>query len=413
VTAPVERPLLLISGAACTQPLWPGLAERYDLVFLYPQAAQQAQGMGLRAAALAGLVDPDLQEHIANQAVVLAARVATHMDSVATHVATAYPERAPDALNGHLADWFPGFAHHLLGGAVAVLAQLERLAGMGGRIAGCVTHEDVSLDTRAMVNWCNARGIPTLHVPHAPCHLLPGVTDIHRQTRARWIAASGPAVARFYAESGHDTAFIAVTGNPAWDGLYGDVPGQAESRAVLLGATGDAPVIVYMTTWGQTTSLRSDFEREFQAGWQAVLAEAKSLGALLCVLVHWNDGRPGIEEQYEAALKEAGVGGLVTRQHKNYLLRAADVLVAQGPSNMAIEAAILGTPAAYLQTADFDYATPLPYRGTPETIGAAIRDALVSRGIDDWQAFVSEFNDAHPVGDATGRVLDLVFQLCP
>jgi hypothetical protein len=159
VTAPAERPLLLISGAACTQPLWPGLAERYDLV------------------------DPDLQEHIANQAVTLAARVVGGMDTVTARVATAYPERAPDALNGHLGDWFPGFAHHLLGGAVAVLAQLERLAGMGGRIAGCVTHEDVSLDTRALVNWCNARGIPTLHVPHAPCHLLPGVTDIHRQTR--------------------------------------------------------------------------------------------------------------------------------------------------------------------------------------------------------------------------------------
>jgi hypothetical protein len=219
-------------------------------------------------------------------------------------------------------------------------------------------------------------------------------------------------VARFYAESGHDAAFIAVTGNPAWDGLYADVPDKVESRAVT-GLLSAELVIVYMTTWGQTTSLRSDFEREFQAGWQAVLAEAKSLGALLCVLVHWNDGRPGIEEQYEAALKAAGVGGLVTRQHKNYLLRAADVLVAQGPSNMAIEAAILGTPAAYLQTADFDYATPLPYRGTPATIGAAIRDALVSRGIDDWQAFVSEYNDAHPVGDATGRVLDLVAQLCP
>jgi hypothetical protein len=148
VTAPAERPLLLISGAACTQPLWPGLAERYDLVFLYPQAAQQAQGMGLRAAALAGLVDPDLQEHIANQAVVLAARVATHMDSVATHVATAYPERAPDALNGHLADWFPGFAHHLLGGAVAVLAQLERLRH--GQLVQRARHPDAARPARAL-----------------------------------------------------------------------------------------------------------------------------------------------------------------------------------------------------------------------------------------------------------------------
>jgi hypothetical protein len=414
MTTPAERPLFIVSGGPSTTPLWPGLAERYDLVFLYPQAAQQAQTAGLRAGALASVVDGDLQEHIATASVNLAARVVGALPAVRARVAALCGDAPPEGLNGHLPEWFPGYAHHLLGAGVAVLAQLDRLAQMDRPIAGCLTHEDVSLDTRALVAWCNARGVPTIHVPHAPCHLLPGVTDIHRETRARWIAASGPAMARFYADGGHDPARIALIGAPQWDDLYGPGPDRAESRRVLLGpdAAHAGPVLAYMTTWGQTTSLRSEFEREFDAGWQAVLAAAQTLGAYLCVLVHWNDQRPGTEEKYEAALRAAGVAGLVTRNHKHYLLRAVDCLVAQGPSNMCVEAAILGTPSCYLQTEGFDYATPLPYRGTPANIGAAIRAALDSAGQPAWQAFIAAYNAAHPDSGATERVLALVETVC-
>lgn len=410
-----QRPVLLVSGGAPTQPLWPLLAETYDLAFLYPQAAQQAQAQGLPAAALGALWDGQAQETTANVAVQLAARVVTALPAIGERVADAYAGAPPPMLNGALGDWFAGYAHSVLSGPLAILAQLEKLASTGRQIAGCVTHEDVAPDTRTLVNWCNARSIPTIHVPHAPCHLLPGVTDIHRETRATWIAASGPAMAEFYAEAGHDPAHIVVTGGPQYDGLYGARPGREEARRVLdakLLPEFAGPVLCYMTTWGQTTSLRSDFDREFATGWQAMLGAAKALGAYLMVLVHWHDGRAGVEEQYEAAMVAAGVPGLVTRNHKLYVLAAADLLVAQGPSNMTLDAAIMGVPSVYLQTEGFDFRTPLPRRCAPEKLADAIAAALSEPvALDE---FVAQYNVTHATqGGATENVVAMVRQLCP
>lgn len=416
MTQPEPRPIMLLTGGPVTQTLWAPLAERYDLVFLYPAAAQQAAALGLTAAPIAALMDGDIQEHIANEAVMLSARVVAGLPNVSTCIGAAYEDTAPAALNGHLHEWFPGYIHHLLTAEIALLAQLERLSASGRRIVGCITHEDVSPEPRTLINWANVKGIPTIHVPHAPCHLLPGVVDIHRETRAKWIAASGPAVAEFYSASGHDSSFITVTGGPQYDWMYTDAPTRTRAREILLGDDlpkyAGKPMLCYQTTWGQTTSLRSEFETEFTQGWQAVLAVAKEIGAFVMVKVHWNDTRPETLERYDSDLRAAGVPGLVTRDHMLYVLAAADCLVAQGPSNMCLEAAMVGTPSAYIQTADFDFTTPLPYRGTAETIGAAIRAALDSAGRDEWQDFVSQYNDAHPEGDATSRVVAMVEQIC-
>lgn len=409
-----DRPLLLVSGGPATQPLWAQLNETYDLVFLYTAAAQQAIGAGLRGAALSALWDGDMQEHVATVAIKLAARALAHEPAIAGRIHDAYAGAPPALLNGRLDEWFPGYAHSVLSGPLSILAQLERLAASGRRIAGCVTHEDVAPDTRTMVNWCNAHGIPTIHVPHAPCHLLPGIADVHRETRAQWIAASGPAVVDFYVEAGHPADHLVLTGAPQWDGLYGERPEREEARRVLSIAH-PGPVLCYMTTWGQTTSLRSDFEREFAAGWEAVLASAKAQNAFLMVLVHWNDGRAGIEERYEAAMVAAGVPGLVTRNHKLYVLAAADLLIAQGPSNMCIEAAAMGVPSVYLQTEGFDYRTALPQRGTADRIGAVIATALATpASAAEWDAFVSAYNATHAErGGATEKIVAWVRQLCP
>ena len=239
--------------------------------------------------------------------------------------------------------------------------------------------------------------------------------DIHGQTRAQWIAASGQAVAEFYAARGHDQARIVITGGPQYDVMYGPRPDKAEARRVLGIANDDpastAPVMLYFTTWGQTTSLRGGFEHEFTAGWQAVLAEAKRRGAYLCVKIHWHDNRAGVEERYEKDLAAAGVPGLVTRSHLLYVLAAADVLVAQGPSNICLEAAMAGVPSCYLVTDGFDFATPLPYRGCPETIGDAIGQALGEPA--DWDGFVAAYNAVHPHGGAAENVVEMVRRVCP
>lgn len=414
-----DRPVFLISGGPSTRSLWVPLAERYDLAFLYAQAGQDAHDAGLPAAPMAQLMDGELSEKVDNTAVLMAAALVGHLPELHERFAQAYQGlfngQTPARLDGGVSGWMAGFAHHMLRGEVAILAQLEKLSSQGATIAGCLTHEDVAADTRALVGWCNARGIPTIHVPHAPCHLLPGVQDIHRETRAVYIAASGPQMARFYAESGHDPAAIRMTGAPHWDDLYhGALPERAESRTVIgIPADQVGPVLCYMSTWGQTTSIRSEFEREFEQGWAATLAAAKQMDAYLMVLVHWNDGRPETEQYYAEQLEAAGVAGLVTRSHKSYLLRAADLLIAQGPSNMCLDAAIMGTPSVYLQTPDFDYATALPRRAGPDNIAREITWALENPApASAWDEFVGLYNSSHPDGDATERVLAWVDELC-
>ena len=404
------RPLLLISGGPSTRPLWPLLAEHYDLAFLYAPAGQEAISQGLPAVALAALMDVDLTEMVENQAALLTGRIVAAMPQVAERFASAYGLSAPPALNGHMGDWFAGYAHHFLLGEIAILAQLEKLKSSDRRIVGCLTHEDVAPDTRAMVAWCNAHDIPTIHVPHSPCHLLPGVVDIHRETRTRWIAASGPQVERFYVESGFDSEHVRLTGAPQWDDLYhGAIPNKREARAVLKVPDG-LKVLTYQTTWGQTTSLRSEFEAEFDTGFAATLAAAKALGTYLMVKIHWNDQRPEREDYYAKQMDAAAVAGLVTRQHYSYVLAATDCLVAQGPSNMCIDAAIMGAPSVYLQTDGFDFATSYPRRCAPDGLLAEVQATLETPG--DLSSFIRQYNSAHPDGNASENVVSMVTELC-
>lgn len=404
-----DKPFLLITGGPTTRPLWAPLSETYDLEFLYAQAGQEAAGMGLNAIPLVALMDGDLTEGVENQAALITARVVNALPQISDRFASAYGLSAPPALNGHLGDWFAGWAHHVLTGEMAILAQLDKLWRTGRNLAGCLTQEDVAPDTRALVMWCNQHDVPTIHVPHAPCHLLPGVVDIHRETRTKWIAAGGPQVERFYVESGFPPEKIRLTGAPHWDELYhGALPSKREARSVLGIPAGAC--LMYQTTWGQTTSLRSEFEQEFDAGFAATLEAARALNAYLMVKIHWNDGRPEQEEYHAKKMDAAGVVGLVTRQHYTYVLAAADCLIAQGPSNMCIDAAIMGTPSVYIQTEGFDFATSYPRRCGPDGLLDEIRATLETPG--DLGSFISQYNSVHPDGDATQKVVDMVRELC-
>lgn len=411
----MTKPTLLVSGGGVTQPMWAQLSERYRLAFFHPQAAQLAHDLKLPDVVSvmdAAQVNADAIESAENNAALLAARVVNAMPSISARIAgiTAFAPNAPAELNGKLPDWWAGYALHHFRDHTMKLTALENLA-REHPIVGCLTHEDVSPEARTLVLWAKARGIPTLHLPHAPCHLHPGVRDIHRETRADWVLASGPRVAAFYADCGVPDNRIAVVGAPQWDALYeAQLPDRAEAREVLGVKT--ARVICYASTWPQTTSLRSGFEREMDAGLDAALKLAENWKAVVMVKVHPHEHAQA-EQFYAAALQQADIPGLVTRQHLTYLLRAADVLVAQGPSNLCLEAAIMGVPSVYLQTEGFDFASALPARCAPDTLGAvasALLDAPPSRA--DLDEFVSEYNAAHPLGEAADCASEFVERIC-
>jgi len=288
---------------------------------------------------------------------------------------------------------------------VMALSALENLASQK-KVVGCVVHEDVTLDTRVTVNFCKSKGIPSVHIPHAACHLQAGVQDIHRETRTDFIAASGQYMAGFYRESGF-TGGMEETGLVQLDWMYErGYPKRDEARRILV-LDDKQLVLVYASTWSQTTSLRSRFGAELQETLNAVIALSKELGAFLAVKVHPHEGE-GAEKQYVEALKQSGVKGLVTRHHNSYITPAADVVIMHGPSNYALEAAMLGVPSCYVQTEGFDFRHVLPFRGPVSSLRDMVQQARDSRGNDNWQDFLRYYNSAHPGGGAVDKTVEYI-----
>ncbi len=406
------RPVLLISGGPVTQPLWPGLAEKYDLAFLQPQPAQIAMELSLPCFAIAQIIDDNVREKSNNDMAHMTARIVAGMPKIHARVNELLPTLHPAALNSKLPDWFAGYIAQHITWQTQYLAALDVLAA-NRKVIGCLTHEDVAPDTRLMVAWSRTHNVPTVHLPHANCHLLPGVRDIHRETRTDWILAHGEYMRQFYIESGFPEDRIRITGNPVSDALYGDfLPSRGEARRVMgLPEWEDTDLrlwLCYVSTWGQTTSLRSEFDAEFDAGLKAVLEFVKARNIILEILVH-RSSAPNVEQVMTKALTDSGITGLVTRQHFNYVIRAADVVIAQGPSNVCLEAVTMGTSACYIQTEGFDYAHDVIPRGGAGDVQTLVEQVLSGR---NWNEFIAYYNAAHPDGHATDRALEAVLEIC-
>lgn len=403
-----NKPILLIGSGGTLAPLWRPLAEVYDLVFFQQAGAQAAAGAGVGAQFIEAAITPDVRERADTAAANLTAQLVAQLPVIGRRMAADLPAEHPAAVNSALPTWFPGYAMRAFGWQAGYLEALENIAA-NRRIAGVLTHEDVGPDTRTVINWANAKGLPTLHLPHAACHLLPGVRDIHRETRARHVLASGDYMAAFYADAGVSAAQIHIVGVPAWDYLSGaNLPNRAEARQVL--GIENERVLMYGTTWGQTTSLRSRFEHEFRETEEAVFALARAAGAYLIVNLHPNETREN-SAFYEQRLSEAGVEGLVTADHGVYCTRAADVVVKHGPSNFCVEAAMMGTPSAYIQTEGFDFSHPLPPRGHADQLPALV-DAALDLPADNWQDFIRTYNAAWLDGGAADAAVGAVVELC-
>ena len=401
-----DKKVMLLPGHPVSQHYWKPLSEQYQLAFLYPQAASFADSMGLKTLDLGKFFTPNAQEWANTET----ARAMGHMQSPSNFGALA--ANLPDQLNGRLPTWWPGYVLMHMQSLAQRVGAMRELANQYP-IAGCVLHEDVAPDTRSMALWCKARGIPTVHVPHATCHLKPDAgPDIHRETRTDWIAAGGEGMARWYAATGFTPERIGIVGAPNFDWLYDDPTTRDTARRVLSLADDDVAV-VYATTWAQTTGLRGEWQAEHEAGLAAILALALAWKAKLIIKLHPNDGGNAAGDQaLIERMKTAGVAGMVTRSHPQFVLRAADVLIAQGPSNICVEAAIAGTPSAYIQTEGFDYSHPLPFRSDSEGLEQAALMARDSRGDPAWQEFARFYNAAHPDGNAGERVAEFVGRIC-
>jgi len=403
-----RKRVLMLHGHPVSQGYWRGLSEHYDLCFTSPQATEYAMSIGVPCFALNGFMNGDVQEHALSMSAQIASKAVQSASVISGRLLLQFNGSAPSEFHS-AKDWWPGYVlQHAQAIALqsALLTQLSNIR----EIAGCVVHEDVAPDTRSLVLWCKARGIPTIHVPHAACHLrADGGSDIHRESRSDWILASGEYERDFYVAGGHPADRIDIVGAPQMDGLYADevLPTQAEARRVM--DIDNERVICYAGTWSQTTAVRGTGNVEMNEGLRAVIELTHEWQAVLIIKSHPNGGD---DKAFEQALRDTNTPGLITKHYLSYAVRAADVLVAQGPSNICIEAAILGTPSCYIQSEGFDYAHALPFRSSAERLNIIAIEARDSRGDPAWQDFIRLYNAAHPEGGAVEAVVEKVIELC-
>ena len=409
-----ERPVLLMTGNSTTLPLWQPLSEIYDLCIAHPQMAGMLGDLSLSGFGLQKYMSAELQETSVNAAYRMTSEL--FLDEFATDlsktIGEAFPNGVPENLTSpQVLHWWPSMVGEHLRNEIMIVEMLEKLKNER-HISGCVVHEDVTPDARTIVLWCKANQVPTVHVPHANCFYAGEGWDIHTESLCDYISAAGSYMADWYSKWGFDSGRIKVTGVPQLDSWYSNnVPSKHEARQVL-NVDDDAFLLVYATTWAQLTSSRGGFDAELNESLRQAYEAAKELNAVLCVKMHPGE-TPNQEQIYLNAMKSYGITGFVSRQYNEYVLRAADVMLTHGPSNICVSAAMIGMPCSYIETEDFEFPFPSPVkvsRGGNATHALKIAMQLEREGT--WEIFAHSMNDAHPNGGATERTTEFVREVC-
>lgn len=419
---PRQKLVILISGGNTTQGLAPRLLNDYDVAVYEPQIAQAlAQKFGERVIPLGNFVTAELQNQAANEAVTQSARVlAGGTLGVAQRIeqVDAWEHFRGNGLAKDLAQWFPAYVHGSLQRQIVRLLALDRLAETR-RVKLVVTHEDVTETYGGLARWATVRGIPTLHVPHANSYMLPEYgPDLHETSICDAIAAT-PHMADFYRERGY-AGEIHITGSPLFDRWAAYEKDRVWAQRCL-NLDPARPVVVYASSWGQRTNARDNLER-FDAALIAMLtAAANHPDWQLVIKMH--PGEPAnAERAYAQAAQDYGVDVVITRQYLELVLSAADVLVALGPSNVLVDAALMDVPGICLRLPGFQMDGAAVVEIEPSTgaqddadaLAAAIERALTIEGQAEWTAQRADliYRNAYLAdGKATARVATLCKEL--
>lgn len=414
------RPVLIMTGGHTTQPLWPHLAEHYDICMAHPQMTNLMTELNIKGAfGLQKYLSADVQEDAVNAAYAMTAKLYQPevSASIVTCVKDAFgDETVPENLREpQVMQWWPAMVGEHLRQEVLLVNMLDKLT-KDRKVSGCIVHEDVTPDARAIVLFCKHRGIPTIHVPHANCYYVGQQWDIHTESICDYIAASGEYMREWYIKWGYAQDRITITGMPQLDHWYSQHKlSKQEARKVLgwqqYNLDPDAFCLIYATTWGQLTSARGGFDAELQDSLRQVMETAKELNAVLCIKMHPGEGQ-GQEQGYLDALKKNNVTGFVTRQFNEYVLTAGDALVAHGPSNICLSSAAIGLPSVYIPTEDYDFPIPGPVLSR-DNVTHAVKIAMLLDKDKVWGEFAHAMNDSHSNGGACERITEFVRQVCP
>jgi glycosyltransferase involved in cell wall biosynthesis len=424
VTEEKAKPVIVLSGGPAVQHLaakWSGdgkmvdplLSKDYDIAFLYGQVADEFRGRGMQCFKLDdGTTGQDNNDAINWAVLQLTPLIQSLRGRKQSKVRSCLPQSQPHlkTVSGSLLGWMPGYV-------VSSLARMHMRIDVWKRfwdshdVRLVVTHEDVAEDTRALAQFAKARGTPTLHVPHFNHGSLPRpIPDVHDTVQCDYAAVAGEYMAGWLEQRGMGRERIRVTGHPAWDRFAHINPDRYWSRAMLR-LNPARPAVCYAADWVLWTTL-CYHERTPNAGWQAMLEAFKVLGREGWLLIC--KSHPGAKvtnaEWHAKEAQKMEVSCLVTDQHLDIILQAADVMVSNGFSNIIAEAAMAGVPAITLGPGYLDEPAAPSVDYDSEALVQAIKDAHTSR--QAWQADLLPAFLERYVGPNDGKATDRIVEWC-
>lgn len=403
-----DKPVLVLSGERTTQLLVPHLVERFDLVVLSPAFGQSARQTYGNERIMLPFVD-DLGEARSRASSEAILRTAPLLNGNLSRAAMQLKSDLGEFdWENRLRDWTPNQLVSAFSRQIMLIDYLDNLMSKRS-VRGVVVHEDVTETFKSVVLWANARGVPSVHVPHAACFLNGQLgSDVHEFSVATHLAAT-PFMERFYRARGY-SGEIRQTGSPLFDKTLAEKKQGAGlgRRALQLDAA--QPVVVYATSWGQSTNANDGVNR-MEAALDAMLTAVYENDWQLIIKVHPGE-QPDIERLYAQRAVQHGINCLVTRLYPAYVLDAANVVVALGPSNYLVEAAIYGKPGVCVKMPNYSiqHAAIPEVEPIAEAVGAAVAKQL-SAG-EGWggKEFVRDVAGNH-LGNASQRAARWVSKL--
>lgn len=379
-----DRKTILLSGGKTTAPLAKHLIQYgYDVAVLDSGMANALfQKHGERVVSVMNLYEPRFaqlaQTEAANQ---FAEIFHSGIEGIAAGIEQ-LPEWQPFSNNGlrnDLARWFPAHLHQSIVNQSVRLLCLEKLTSTR-KISLTIVHEDVTETYGGLAHWSKARGIPTMHVPHANHFAVPEISpDIHERSICDFIAAT-PHQEKWYRGNGYEGE-VAMTGSPLFD-RWDNYQKNREWAQKVLKLDPEKRTVVYLSSWGQLTNAHDDQHR-----FEEVL-EAIALSGFDQLIVKLHPGESqNIEQEYIRFFSELGTKALITREYFEIALSAADMVIGLGPSNALIDTAIMGVPGVCVRMPGYSMNHP----AMPEVEPDEVRIAVDEFDYDKWNANKEDF----------------------
>lgn len=273
-----------------------------------------------------------------------------------------------------------------------------------------ILHNDVEPHLRAAALWAKERGVPCLHIPHAiymdTGRGAPG-TDIHDLITASHMVTAGPYQTEWYTNRGMPIENLRETGLPQFENK--NVMPRERARQ-LLKLNPRLPTITYASSWRQDTNLLGCHEGVEETYFSFIQAVAKMNGVQ--VIVKGHPSARNLQWHIDTA-KQFDVQVVATAVHLPVVLSATDLLISYGPSNVLVDAALMGVPKL-IATHGFESDPDIFKIGedpTPQKFAEAIR-AVVSNNPISYERFLYKYVGNNRDGKNMDRIKEYIDEIC-